>query len=188
MCVDRQHVLDQLQNSGINAALIAPQFAVDALDSSAGRFWVPGAFAQFMAEASMALAKLWGSRSARIAFAALPIILVAYSGGYNPAAYVLTLGGVGKRVRGVILLDALVAEDDKFAAWIAASRRLGIFLLRLFGSGRRRQCRTRAAARRQGHRLPTGLPQSLVPGGVSLVETAGVDHDDYMTNAWVTIR
>ena len=87
----RQRVLGQLQASGLNAALIAPQFAVDALDSSAGRFWMPGAFARFMGEAAFALANLWGMRSARSSFAGLPIILVAYSGGYDPAAYALTV-------------------------------------------------------------------------------------------------
>ena len=39
-------------------ALVAPQFAVDALDSSAGRFWQPGAFPSFMGEAATALASL----------------------------------------------------------------------------------------------------------------------------------
>src|SRR5690242_11889174 len=42
--VGRQAVVDQLEASGLNAALVAPQFAVDALDSSAGRFWERGAF------------------------------------------------------------------------------------------------------------------------------------------------
>jgi len=181
----RQRVLDQLIESGINAALVAPQFAVDALDSSAGRFWLPGAFGQFMGEASTALANLWGARSARSAFAGLPIILVAYSGGYNPAAYSLKLGGVGKRVRGVILLDALIAEDDKFAAWIAASRR-GAFFFSAFteaSAGGNGLVMRRLAARDIDY--STSLPKSLSPGVVDFVSTPGLDHDDYMTQAWV---
>ncbi|MDR3470783.1 MAG: hypothetical protein P4M09_03700 [Devosia sp.] len=184
--VNRQHVPDQLQESGFNAALVAPQFAVDALDSSAGRFWVPGAFAQFMAEAATALASLWGSRTARTAFGSLPIILVAYSGGYDPAAFVLTVGGVGRRVRGVVLLDALIAEDDKFAGWIGANRRSAFFFsgyseASADGNG---QLMRRLAARGIGY--STGLPRSLDAGDVRFVATADADHDAYMTEAWVT--
>ena len=63
---------------------------------------------------------------ARGASSSLPVILVAYSGGYHAGRLVrCTIGGAGERVRGVILLDALYAEMDKFADWIAsaASRR-----------------------------------------------------------------
>ena len=61
--IDRQRVLDQVSQSGLNAVLVAPQFAVDALDSSAGRFWQPGAFAQFIDEADTNMAALWVSAS-----------------------------------------------------------------------------------------------------------------------------
>ena len=183
--VDRQRVLDQLQDSGINAAFIAPQFAVDALDSSAGRFWVPGAFSQFMGEAAGALAALWGSRSAKSAFAALPIILVAYSGGYNPAAYVLAVGGVGKRVKGVILLDALIAEEDKFAGWIAANRRSGFFFSGYTGASADGNLNTMHLLSSHGISYASNLPSSLSAGSVSFAATQG-NHDDYMTGAWVS--
>ncbi|HVX83053.1 MAG TPA: hypothetical protein VHB23_16925 [Devosiaceae bacterium] len=181
----RQRVFDQLQASGLNAALVAPQFAVNALDSSAGRFWLPGAFAQFMGEASGALARLWGSAEARRSFSGLPIILVAYSGGYNPAAYVLKAGGAGHRIRGVILLDALVAEADKFARWIAANHRSAFFFSaysEAAADGNSETMRRLAAA---GIPYGTGLPRQLAPGVVDFVATAGVDHDDYVTSAWV---
>ena len=50
--VDRQQVPRQLAESHLNAVLVAPQFARDALDSSAGGFWQPGAFARFLREAA----------------------------------------------------------------------------------------------------------------------------------------
>ena len=184
--VDRQRVLDQVANSNLNAALIAPQFAVDALDSSAGRFWLPGAFAQFMGEASTALARLWGSGNARSAFAGLPIILVAYSGGYNPAAYALAVGGANRRIRGVILLDALVAEGDKFAAWIAASHRAAFFFSGYSDAAASGNSDVERRLASHGIGFSTGLPRALQPGDVTFVATAGVDHDDYMTNAWVS--
>jgi hypothetical protein len=183
--IGRQRVLDQLQASHLNAALLAPQFAVDALDSSAGRFWQRGAFSRFMAEGASALARLSGSREAQRHFAELPIILVAYSGGYNPAAYALAVGGVGRRIRGVILLDALVGETDKFLAWIAAGRDSDFF----FSAYSQAAADGNATVERQlsarGISFSTSLPHALNPGSISFIETDDVDHDDYVTNAWV---
>ena len=184
--VDRQHVLDQVQNSGINAALIAPQFAVDALDSSAGKFWEPGAFAQFMGEASIALANLWGTRTARNAFQSLPIILVAYSGGYNPAAYVLAQGGSNNRVRGVILLDALVAEGDKFANWISHYRRGAFFFSAYSEATAEGNGEVEHMLSSHGISYSTGLPNSLSAGNVVFLPSADSDHDGFMTEAWVS--
>ena len=55
----------QLSDSPLNGVLVAPQLAVDALDSSAGNFWRPGAFAQFLDEADAKLAALYPGRRAR---------------------------------------------------------------------------------------------------------------------------
>ena len=52
----------------------------------------------------------------------MPIVIVAYSGGFGPTLSVLDRGGVGSRVRGIVLLDALYAGIDKFADWIADNR------------------------------------------------------------------
>jgi hypothetical protein len=41
---NRQQVPRQVAESGLNAVLVAPQFAVNALDSSSGRFWEPACF------------------------------------------------------------------------------------------------------------------------------------------------
>src|SRR5215469_12123061 len=57
---DRQQVPAQISASGMNAVLVAPQFAVDAADSSIGRFSQPGAVARFVAEAADKLARLHG--------------------------------------------------------------------------------------------------------------------------------
>src|SRR5262249_8036339 len=57
---NRQAVPRQVTESGLNAVLVAPQFAVNALDSSAGRFWEPGVFTQFLDEAAERLTELYG--------------------------------------------------------------------------------------------------------------------------------
>ena len=48
----------------------------------------------------------------------MPIVIVAYSGGYVAAASAVERGGLKKRVRGVVLLDSLYGDLDKFAHWI----------------------------------------------------------------------
>jgi hypothetical protein len=45
-----------------------------------------------------------------------------YSGGFVSAAYSLHVGGLGSRVIGVVLLDALYGELDKFSSWILNNR------------------------------------------------------------------
>jgi hypothetical protein len=89
----RQQVPRQIVESGRNAVLVAPQFAVDAADSSAGRFWEPGAFAQFLDEAANRLARLHGNARAHSVFERAPVVIAAYSGGYHPLAFVLSVGG-----------------------------------------------------------------------------------------------
>ncbi len=61
-------------------------------------------------------------RAAAKTFANMPVIIVGYSGGFMPAAWSLEVGGLGNRVRGVFLLDAVYGELDKFASWIVNNR------------------------------------------------------------------
>ena len=119
---DRQLVPQQISDSGVNAVLLAPQLAVDAADSSAGKFWQPGGLKRFMDESADHLAQLYGDPRAAKAFANMPVIIVGYSGGFVPTAWSLDVGGLGNRVRGVFLLDAVYGELDKFASWIENNR------------------------------------------------------------------
>ena len=48
----------------------------------------------------------------------MPVVLVAYSGGYLPAAFSIAAGGADDRLAGLVLLDALYGELDKYADWI----------------------------------------------------------------------
>jgi hypothetical protein len=123
----RQEVPRQISESGVNAILVAPQLAVDARDSSPGKFWEPGAVRRFLAEAATKLARLQGDPQSRQTFANMPVVIVAYSGGFMPAAWTMAGGGFGKRLRGVVLLDALYGETDRFADWIV-NQRAGFFV------------------------------------------------------------
>ena len=111
--IARQQIVRQLADSGLNARAGRRRSSrVDAPDSSAGRFWSPGGFAAFLDEAEAKLGEFYPD--ARGAFRRMPVVIVAYSGGYLPAVYSLTVGGDAGRVRGVVLLDALYGERDKF--------------------------------------------------------------------------
>src|SRR5262249_46424080 len=134
---ERQQVPRQVTQSGLNAVLVAPQFAVNALDSSPGRFWEPGVFAQFIAEAGERLTTLYGDERARGAFHAAPVVIAAYSGGYSPAAFALHAGRVDGRLRGVMLFDALYGQFDKFADWLA--KRPPAFFVSSFGKAAREE-------------------------------------------------
>lgn len=182
--VARQRVPQQLAASGLNAVLVAPQFASDALDSSAGRFWQPHVFAQFLDEAAERLAALYGDPTSRARFNTMPVVLVAYSGGYMPASAVLSVGGVGDRLAGVILLDALYGEIDTFADWIAMRHAQSFFFSAYSKST---EAENLALARRlalQSIASVHRLPDHLHSGSIAFVAAGDVIHNDFVTQAW----
>ena len=180
---DRQGVARQLAQSGINAVLVAPQFAVDARDSSAGRFWEPGVFNQFLNEAGRRLADLYGTHSAAFVFDHAPVILVAYSGGYLPAAAALRYGHAGGRIRGVVLLDALYGETDTFENFI--QNRGGGFFVSVYGkSSHDGNDGLIRWAQSHGIGIETALGSSIGGGSVTFVDAGDVvAHKDFVTDA-----
>ncbi len=183
--VDRQQAVRQLAQSNLNAVMVAPQLAVDAQDSSAGNFWRPGAFAQFLDEAEGKLAELYPN-AARGAFRRMPVIVVAYSGGYMPAAYSLAEGGAGDRVRGVVLLDALYGEEDKFAHWIESAHNGAFFVSAYSTSTHDENLALRDRLQREGIHAEDGMPDGLRPGVVAFVDSGDVKHEDFVNVAWTS--
>lgn len=182
--IDRQQVVRQIAASGANAVLVAPQFAVKALDSSAGKFWQAGHFGRFLEEASEHLAELAGSSASARAFSRLPIVLVAYSGGYNPAAFALSVGAADDRIRGVVLLDAMFGEEARFASFIERSRRSAFFLSAYGSASADGNNELMTALRRRNIGFSSGEPKNLSPGYVGFIRSPG-NHDDFVTDAWV---
>ena len=178
----RQRVAAQIADANVNAVLVAPQLAVNASDSSAGRFWETYGFARFIGEAGAHLARLHGDRRTRKTFATLPVVIVAYSGGYVPAAWALAKGGSDKRVVGVLLLDALYGEVDKYADFIA--RHPNAFFISAYtsSSARGNESLQQYLAERE-HPYATSLPPR-VEGTVAFLRTSGVDHENFVTRAW----
>lgn len=181
---DRQLVPQQISESGVNAVLLAPQLAVDAADSSAGKFWQPGGFKRFMDESASHLARLYGDPNSAKAFANMPIIIVGYSGGFLPTAWSLDVGGIPDRVRGVFLLDAVYGELDKFASWMEHHRN-GFFVASYTHYTARRTRELMGMLREKGVGVSEDMGAPLKPGGAVFVETGeGITHRDYVTQAW----
>jgi len=183
--IARQGVPRQLAAAGINAVLLAPQFAVDAPDSSSGNFWTPGFFAAYLEEAATKLARAYGDPSRRDDFARMPVIILAYSGGYNPAAFAVGVGGADERVAGLVLLDALYAEEDRVADWMARNRGHAFLFSAYTKSAAASNAVLRKLLRERGVPFRSGPPRRLTPGSVTFLATEpDLDHNDLVTRAW----
>lgn len=180
---DRQQLPRQISESGVNAVLVAPQFAVDAADSSAGKFWERGGMKRFLDEAAEQLAELSGNPRSAAAFARMPVVLVAYSGGFAPAAWALQVGGAGNRIKGLVLLDALYGEMDKFSSWIMDHR--SAFFVSAYTRYTARNDESFAQSlRNRGLKVVRELKGPLEPGTVAFLETSGLSHRDFVNRAW----
>jgi hypothetical protein len=180
---DRQKVPDQITAAGANAVLVAPQFAFDAADSSAGKFWEPNGFKRFLDEAAGKLAHLYGDPRSAFVFARMPIVIVAYSGGFGPTLSVLDRGGVRSRVRGIVLLDALYAGIDKFAEWIADNR--SSFFISSY-TPHTAHHNADLENLLSGRSIPYGseLRHSNLQGTVTFLPTGDISHRDFVNRAW----
>ncbi len=167
----------------MNAVLVAPQFAVDAANLSAGKFWEPNGFKRFLDEAAVKLAKLYGDPRRVAAFANMPIVIVAYSGGFGPTLAVLDRGGVRSRVRGIVLLDALYAGIDTFANWIADNRSAFFVSSYTPHTAYHNADLEHLLAERA---VPYGsdLRRNHLQGMVTFLPAGDVSHRDFVNHAW----
>jgi hypothetical protein len=180
---DRQKLPAQITASGVNAVLVAPQFAVDAADSSAGKFWEPDGFKRFVDEAAKQLAELHGDPRTAQTFAKMPIVIVAYSGGFGPTLAVLDHGGVKPRLRGIVLLDALYSGIDKFANWISENRS-GFFVSSYTPHTRGHNADLESILRARSVSLGSELRHDHLAGSVTFLPAGPISHRDFVTHAW----
>ncbi len=121
----------QITASGRNVVLIAPQLAHDAIDSHPGKLARQNGLADLLAEAEAVVARETGADPERLSQA--PVILSGFSGGYAAVASSLSKGGIGGRVSGIVLLDALFGAHDTFVSWFAANDQRA-FLIVVYGA------------------------------------------------------
>jgi hypothetical protein len=183
---DRQQVPAQISASGVNAVLVAPQFAVDAADSSPGKFGDPGGFKRFLDEAAEQLARLHGDPRTKQTFANMPIVIVAYSGGFGPTLSVLDNGGVKPRIRGIVLLDALYSGINKFANWIAENRS-GFFVSSYTPHTRGHNADLEQMLRAKSVSYGSELRHDHLAGSVTFLPAGPISHRDFVTHAWADL-
>jgi hypothetical protein len=180
---DRQQVPAQITAAGVNAVLVAPQFAVNAADSSAGKFWEPNGFRRFLDEAAVKLARMYGDPHSAFAFARMPIVIVAYSGGFRPTLSVLDRGGVRSRVRGLVLLDALYGGIDKFADWITYNRST-FFVSSYTPHTAHHNDHLERLLRERSVPYSSELRGNHLQGMVAFLPAGEVSHRDFVSHAW----
>jgi hypothetical protein len=183
--MERQQVPQQITASGVNAVLVAPQFALDARDSSIGKFWQRGGVKRFLAEAAGKLANLYGDADARAAFEKMPIVVIAYSGGFVPAAWTISQGGFGKRLQGVVLLDALYGHTGTFRNWIAGQNS-GFFISAYANSTRRHNESFEKLLAEANIPVRKEIGPRIEADSVVFLSTdSETSHHDFVTKAWV---
>lgn len=182
---DRQALPEQISASVANAVLVAPQFAVDAADSNPGRFDERGGFARFLNEAATHLAILHGDQRTVRYFQTLPVVLVSYSGGYRAAAAAITKGDLENRVKGVVLLDSLYGEMEKFENWIMGDRKR-FFISTYLGSTKARNLELQRQLKEKGIPVKSTLDRRLLPGSVVFISGGNEEtHRDYVQDGWI---
>lgn len=178
----RQQLPEQVSASEMNAVLVAPQFAVDAADSSSGKFWAKDGLRRYLRDVSGALAALYGQPTARRAFARMPVIVVAYSGGFAPAALAIRSKALAGRLRGVVLLDAMYGYRQTFENW-ADDLKDGFFI-NVYGRSTARRSRfLETQLGEQNVAIANALPARLGHGEVVSIE-ADVPHRDYVSSSF----
>jgi pimeloyl-ACP methyl ester carboxylesterase len=129
--------------------------------------------------------RLYGDRAAGRQLNLAPVVVVAYSGGYLSAAYALDRGGAAHRIKGVILMDALYGDEDKYAAWLAARRRQAFLFSAYTESTKDEHATLQGLLDKKRVPYAKTLPAALNPGTVALVPCGGLDmHGDFVTRAW----
>ena len=182
----RQRVAAQVEASGFNGILVAPQLAVDALDSSAGRFYEPGFLEIYLHAAAERLAAMSSGRFEASQIDRLPAVIVAYSGGYLPAAFALTddqARGHG-RIAGVLLLDALFGEEPKFRRWISATHESTFFVSAFSRSSAAPNALLIQQVEADGVPIGRAIPARIGPGDVVFQGAPEAVHNDFVTQAY----
>ena len=94
-------------------------------------------------------------------------------------------GGAAHRVKGVILMDSLYGDEEKFAAWAAARRRLAFLLSAYTELDQGRERHLARPARQAAIPHADALPKALTPGTIAFVAVRSWEmHGDFMTRAW----
>lgn len=165
----------QVDRSGSNTVLVAPQLARGAADSHSGKLSHPRGAARLLAEVAALLKKEFSVVAEPLS--AAPVVVAAFSGGFRAAADCLAKGGLDGRIAGCVLIDALYGRLDDFVAWREAEGS-STFLVALHGPSTRDLTLTLGRRlRAAGQTVQRRWPREFAPGMVALARSA-VPHPD----------
>jgi hypothetical protein len=102
---------EQLEASGVNAVLIAPQGPHLASDSRNGKIDEPGGFAALVAESLAALRQSGITATEELG----RVIIMGHSGGYHTLGQIIANGDLADKMTEVWLFDATYAQLENFA-------------------------------------------------------------------------
>lgn len=122
-------IVAQINASRRNVILIAPQLGLNVADSHPGKLARQNGLANLLDEVLPIVARRLGLGGD--AFARSPVFLSAFSGGYRAVAEGITHGGAPGRIAGLILLDALFGDLDRFVQWFARNDQR-VFLVAIY--------------------------------------------------------
>ncbi len=183
--LERQQVPAQVIAANINAFLVAPQFATDALDSNSGNFAEKKYFTKFIKETAAQASAWQDNKRLDYQLKHAPIIIVAYSGGYLAAANILERGGVSSRIKGVILLDSLYGQETVFAKWLRNNHRKSFFFSAYSEPARASNEMLQNMLRDKHINFEMGMPDQLLKNNISFFQLdETVEHKDLLTHAW----
>ena len=89
-------------------------------------------------------------------------------------------------VRGVVLLDAVYGEADKWEQWVEEARGHAFFVSAYSPSSKEGNLDLKARLAKDGVQTTDGLPDSLRPGVVAFVDSGDVRHEDFVNSAWTS--
>ena len=184
---ERQQVPTQVFASNINAFLVAPQFAKDALDSNSGNFAEKKYFTKFIKEIAAQASEWQDNKRLDYQLKHAPIIIVSYSGGYLAAANILEKGGISDRVKGVILLDSLYGQEAVFAKWLRFNHRKSFFFSAYTKPAQASNELLQTMLREKSIKFETGIstPEFLPKNSISFMQLdEEIIHKDLLTHAW----
>jgi hypothetical protein len=170
--------------AGARTILLIPQLAFMERSGRAGRFGRSGEAARFVTESLAQLTPLLG-RTATLDDVA-SVTLLAHSAGYETAIAILRNGGLGPRLRHIVLFDALYAGREVFLRWAEGATSESPRALVSFATGGRTLGHTRALMASARRRWPDAaldepdFSSALPPASPRLVVTrrAHVPHVD----------
>lgn len=158
----RLSIPDQVDRSGANVIMVAPQLSRKTGESAAGRFSAPTGFSDFLAEAAAVAETELGIPAGSLPTTA-PVLLVAH--GESDAVAGDIVSGVHGSLAGLLLLAPLLESPDGLARWLAASPDAGIGCLWSDG-GEAGVTRLKAALHRRGQAFLEEIPFGRRPGRV----------------------